>query len=78
MHYDDNSFSKNVDEIMKYKIGQSWSRMGPNCQIIPKKEFLLANLNAKFIHQLHPIVLPKVSQISLQWIMRYKVTFTAV
>ena len=75
MHYDDNSFSKNVDQIMRYKVGQSWSRLSPNCQILPKKEFLLANLNVKFMYQLHPIMLPKISQISLQWVMRYKVTY---
>ena len=75
MHYDDNSFSKNVDQIMRYKVGQSWSRLSPNCQIVPKKEFLLANLNVKFMYQLHPIMLPKISQISLQWVMRYKVTY---
>ena len=75
MHYDDNSFSKNVDQIMRYKVGQSSSRLSPNWQIVPKKEFLLANLNVKFMYQLHPIMLPKISQISLQWVMRYKVTY---
>ena len=75
MHYDHNSFSKNVDQIMRYKVGQSSSRLSPNCQIVPKKEFLLANLNVKFMYQLHPIMLPKISQISLQWVMRYKVTY---
>ena len=66
---------KNLDQIMRYKVGQSWSRLSPNCQILPKKEILLANLNVKFMYQLHPIMLPKISQISLQWIMRYKVTY---
>ena len=75
MHYDDNSFSKNVDQIMRYKVGQSSSKLSPNWQIVPKKEFLLANLNVKFMYQLHPIMLPKISQISLQWVMRYKVTY---
>ena len=72
---DHNSFSKNVDQIMRYKVGQFSSRLSPNCQIIPKKEFLLANLDVKFMYQLHPIMLPKISQISLQWVMRYKVTY---
>ena len=75
MHYDDNSFSENVDQIMRYKVGQSWSRLGPNCQILSKNEFLLANSNVKFMYQLRPIMLPKISQISLQWVMRYKVTY---
>ena len=40
MHYDDNSFLKiDVDQIMRYKVGLSWSRLGQNCQILSKKEF---------------------------------------
>ena len=78
MHYDENSFSKNLDQVMRYKVGQSWSRLGPNCQILPKRGFFLANLNVKFMYQLHLVILPKISQIFLQWVMRYKVTFTAI
>ena len=41
MHYDDNSFLKiYVDQIMRYKVEISWSRLGQNCQILSKKEFL--------------------------------------
>ena len=73
MHYD-NSFSKNVDEIMRYKVGQSWSRLGPNCQILPKKEFL-GKSKCKVYVPVAFIMLPKISQKSLQWVMRYKVTY---
>ena len=41
MYYDDNFlFSKNVYQIMRYKLGQSWSRLDPICQLLPKKEFV--------------------------------------
>ena len=39
MHYDDNSFSKNIDQIVRYNVGQSWSRLGPNCQILFTMDF---------------------------------------
>ena len=34
---------------MRYKVGQSWSRFGPNCQILPKKEFV-GKFNVKFMY----------------------------
>ena len=40
MRYDDGFLNKNLDEIMTYKVAQSWSRLRPNCQILSKKEFL--------------------------------------
>ena len=63
MHYLDNFFKK--------KIEQSWSWLAAT--FLPKRNFLV-NLNVKFMYQLYPIMLPKISQISLEWVMNYKVT----
>ena len=55
---------------MRYKVGQSWSRLGPSCQILPKKEFF-----GKFKYKIYVPIAPhyaKISQISLEWVMRYR------
>ena len=54
IHYVDNSFFKNnVYQIMRYKVGQSWSRLGPSCPILPKKEFL-----GKFKYKIYVPIAP--------------------
>ena len=33
-------FKKTLDQIKTYKVAKSWSKLGPNCTLFPKKEFL--------------------------------------
>ena len=39
---------------------------------VESKNFL-ENLNVTFIYQLYPIIIPNISQIFLEWIMRYNI-----
>ena len=60
---------------MRYKVGQSWFRLVLNCQIFPKKE-LLGKFKCKIYVPIYtPIMLLKISQISLEWVMNYKVIY---
>ena len=75
MHFHDKTFQKkNLDQITTYKVAKSWSKLGPNCQLFPKKEFL-GNLNVASVYQLYPIMIRNILQISVEWILRYKVTY---
>ena len=75
MHYDDKKFflKNNVDQIIRYKVEQCWCRLAPNCPTILKKVFV-GKFKCKIYAPIFPIMLPKVSEISLEWVMRYKVT----
>ena len=33
-------FKKTLDQIATYKVAKSWSKLGPNWTLFPKKEFL--------------------------------------
>ena len=56
-------------DIRLNNIGLSWTLITK----FPSKNFL-ENLNVTFIYQLYPIIIPIISEISIEWIMRYKVT----
>ena len=51
---------------------KSWAKFGSNCQFSPKGN-ILVNLNVAFTYSLHPIMLVNISQISIEWIMKYEV-----
>ena len=53
-------FLKNIDQIMRYKVGQCWSSWAQVAKFFRKRNFLV-NLNIKFMYQLHPIMLTKIS-----------------
>ena len=55
---------------MRYKVGQFGSGWVQIAKFLPKNNFLV-NLNVKFMYQLHPIMLLKILQISLEWVMKY-------
>ena len=63
---------KNVDHFLKCNVAKSWAKFGPNCQFSPKGN-ILVKLNATFTYLLHPIMLANISQISIEWIMKYEV-----
>ena len=62
----------NVDHILRCNVAKAWAKFGPNCQFSPKGN-ILVNLNVTFTYLLHPIMLVNISQISIEWIMKYKV-----
>ena len=63
---------KNVDHILRCNVAKSWAKFGPNYQFSPKGN-IFVKLNVTFTYLLHPIMLVNISQISIEWIMKYEV-----
>ena len=63
---------KNVDHILRCNVAKSWAKFGSNYQFFPKGD-ILVKLNVTFTYLLHPIMLGNISQISIEWMMKYEV-----